>query len=101
MADRLVLHTGAGQRLRIRRFRVSGQLPRHDGEPVDDEGEEMVCERPADRFAVDGQRRSRIGRQGRDEAGDPAGGEAAPAKIGQVCVVVAEQVGLDRVAVVG
>jgi len=80
---------------------VSAELPGDDGEPVGDNGQEMVGEIPPDRVAVNrsGGRRFRWERC--YENRDPSGGQAAAPQLGKIRPVVAEQVGLDRVAVGG
>jgi hypothetical protein len=61
----------------------------------------MVCEGPAGVVAVERPDGGGVGGQRRDERGDAPGGEPAAVQVGEVDLVVAEQVGLDRVAVVG
>src|ERR1044072_2361545 len=61
----------------------------------------MVGEGPLGAVSVAGPGGGPIGRERGEQRGDTAGGEPAPADIVEVDVVVAEQIGLDRVAMSG
>lgn len=97
MTYRAPLNTRAGQRLRERRFRVPCVLPGQDGEPVTHRCEELVGEGPA---AMEGPAGRRFRWETGDENRDPSWAEIAPVELADVDLVVAEQVGLDRVAMV-
>lgn len=101
VADRRVFDTGPDQRFRIWRFGVAAELPGHDRETVGDDGQEMVGEGPVGGVAMDGPAGGRLGRERGDEGRDAPRAEPPPMEIVEVDVVVAEQISLDRVAMVG
>jgi len=96
---------GAGERFPRRPFALAvqaGGLPVVDRDGVDDVGEQVLGVAPARRLAVNGLDVRRLSGKVTEQDAEAAPAEPFRAEVGDdVEVVVAEEVGFDRLAVVG